>query len=254
MRKKVVAGNWKMNKTLQEAIDLTSEIVSMAKDEVSANVKVILAPPFVFLQQVAGLVKGNSNISVAAQNCHAEKSGAFTGEISVDMLKSLDVQSVIVGHSERRMYFAEDNALLAKKVNAVLEAGLSPIYCCGETIEQRQAELHFTVIKEQVSQGLFHLDSGQMQHVVIAYEPVWAIGTGLTASVEQAQEVHAFIRKLLSDKYGSEVADNISILYGGSVKPDNAMELFSAPDIDGGLVGGACLASRSFVDIARAFN
>ncbi len=252
MRKKIVAGNWKMNKNFEEGMALTSEVVNMVKDEVShEKVTVILIPPFVHVHSVAGLAKG-SPVLVGAQNCHQEEKGAYTGEVSAGMIKSCGATHVILGHSERRMYFGETNALLATKVNAVLGNGLTAIYCCGETLEQRNANKHFEVIESQVKEGLFHLSAEQMKQVVIAYEPVWAIGTGVTASTAQAQEVHAFIRQLLVAKYGKDTAGSVCILYGGSVKPDNAAELFSQADIDGGLIGGAALQSRSFVDIAKA--
>jgi triosephosphate isomerase (TIM) len=254
MRKKIVAGNWKMNKNLVEARELTSEIVNMVNDEIRGSVEVVIIPPFVHLTNVLGLAKGSA-VKVGAQNCHQEKGGAFTGEVSASMLSSLGgLHYVIIGHSERRQYFSEDNALLASKVNAVLAEKLIPIYCCGETLEERNSGKHFEIIAAQVKEGLFHLDEEKMKDVVIAYEPVWAIGTGVTASSAQAQEVHAFIRKLLAEKYGNDLAQRISILYGGSVKADNASELFACADIDGGLIGGASLQSRSFTDIARAFN
>jgi triosephosphate isomerase len=187
-----------------------------------------------------------------AQNCSNHKSGAYTGEISADMIKSTGASFVIIGHSERRQYFGEHNDWLARKIDAVLEAGLTPIYCCGETLEERESNTHFTVLEKQISEGLFHLNESQMQQVVIAYEPVWAIGTGKTASTAQAQEIHAFIRGLIANKYNTAVAQEITIQYGGSVKAENAAELFAAPDIDGALVGGAALQSRSFTDIVKA--
>lgn len=252
MRKKIVAGNWKMNGTLAETQKLTSEIVHMHKDEVRNGAEVILIPPFINISEVKHLVKGSA-VKTGAQNCHQLESGAYTGEISAAILASFGVEYVIIGHSERRQYFGETNALLAEKTNAVLANSLVPIYCCGETLEERNANRHFEVIATQISEGLYHLDAATIARTVIAYEPVWAIGTGVTASSAQAQDIHAFIRKSLADKYGKEVADGISILYGGSVKPNNAAELFSQPDIDGGLIGGAALKSREFVDIIKAF-
>lgn len=254
MRKKIVAGNWKMNKSFQEGLDLSSEIINMVKDEVNTNTHVVLCPPFVHLNAVAALAGHYANIGIGAQNCHTQNSGAYTGEVSAGMLQSVGCQYVIVGHSERRQYFGESNVTLAAKTDAVLANGMSPIYCCGETLEERNAGRHFEVIKTQVSEGLFHLAASLFGRVVIAYEPVWAIGTGVTASTAQAQEIHAFIRGLVSEKYGTETADNLTIQYGGSVKPDNAAELFSQPDIDGGLIGGAALQSRSFVDIVKAMR
>jgi triosephosphate isomerase len=252
MRKKIIAGNWKMNKTFDEGMGLVSEISNMLKDEYHGNAEVIIIPPFVHINAISRMVINDRNVSVGAQNCSNHVSGAYTGEVSAAMLKSCGAAYVIIGHSERRQYFGEHNDWLAKKVDAVLAEGLSPIYCCGETLEERESNKHFDVLKSQVSEALFHLSAEQMSKVVVAYEPVWAIGTGKTASTAQAQEVHAFIRTLLKDKFGEEVSDNITIQYGGSVKADNANELFSAPDIDGALVGGAALQSRSFVDIVKA--
>ncbi|NDC30940.1 MAG: triose-phosphate isomerase [Bacteroidetes bacterium] len=252
MRKKIIAGNWKMNKTFDEGMGLVSEISNMLKDEYHGNAEVIIIPPFVHINAISRMVINDRNLSVGAQNCSNHVSGAYTGEVSAAMLKSCGANYVIIGHSERRQYFGEHNDWLAKKVDAVLAEGLSPIYCCGETLEERESNKHFDVLKSQVSEALFHLSTEQMSNVFVAYEPVWAIGTGKTASTAQAQEVHAFIRTLLKDKFGADVSDNITIQYGGSVKADNAKELFSAPDIDGALVGGAALQSRSFVDIVKA--
>ncbi len=252
MRKKIIAGNWKMNKTLEEGMGLVSEISNMLKDEYKGSAEVVLFPPFTHINAVSKLIAENPRLKSGAQNCSNHKSGAYTGEVSADMLKSCGATYVIIGHSERRQYFGEYNDWLAKKVNAVLEAGLTPIYCCGETLEERENNAHFDVLKTQISEGLFHLSQEQMMQVVIAYEPVWAIGTGKTASTAQAQEIHAFIRGLLSAKFNDSTAQNITIQYGGSVKPDNAVELFQSADIDGALVGGAALQSRSFVDIIKA--
>ena len=252
MRKKIIAGNWKMNKSFDDAMALTSEVVNMINDEYTGSALTVLIPPFLYVNSVSRMVKGN--VFSGAQNCHQEVSGAFTGEISAAMIKSCGAEYVIIGHSERRQYFGETNALLAKKVDAVLANNLTAIYCCGETLEERESNKHFDVLKAQISEGLFHLTNEQMQHVVVAYEPVWAIGTGKTASTAQAQEVHAFIRNLLKEKFGAAVSDNVTIQYGGSVKADNAAELFSAPDIDGALVGGAALQSRSFVEIVKAMK
>ena len=252
MRKKIIAGNWKMNKTFDEGMGLVSEISNMLKDEYHGNAEVIIIPPFVHINAISRMVINDRNLSVGAQNCSNHVSGAYTGEVSAAMLKSCGTTYVIIGHSERRQYFGEHNDWLAKKVDAVLAEGLIPIYCCGETLEERESNKYFDVLKSQVSEALFHLSTEQMSNVVVAYEPVWAIGTGKTASTAQAQEVHAFIRTLLKDKFGADVSDNITIQYGGSVKADNAKELFSAPDIDGALVGGAALQSRSFVDIVKA--
>jgi triosephosphate isomerase (TIM) len=252
MRKKIIAGNWKMNKSFDDAMALTSEVVNMINDEYKGSALTVLIPPFLYVNSVSRMVKGN--VFSGAQNCHQEASGAYTGEVSASMVKSCGAEYVIIGHSERRQYFGETNALLAKKVTAVLGNNLSAIYCCGETLEEREANKHFDVLKAQISEGLFHLTNEQMQHVVVAYEPIWAIGTGKTASTAQAQEVHEFIRGIVRGKFGNEVAENLTIQYGGSVKADNAVELFSAPDIDGALVGGAALQSRSFVDIVKAMK
>lgn len=252
MRKKIIAGNWKMNKNFEEGLALASEVVNMVKDEYQGSAHVVLIPPFVHIAAVTKLISDANQVFSGAQNCSNHASGAYTGEVSTDMLKSIGANYVIVGHSERRQYFGEHNDWLAKKVDAVLGSGLNPIYCCGETLEERESNSHFSVLETQIKEGLFHLSETQMQHVVIAYEPVWAIGTGKTASTAQAQEVHAFIRGLINSKYGAEVANNITIQYGGSVKAENAAELFSAPDIDGALVGGAALQSRSFIDIIKA--
>ncbi|MES2778513.1 MAG: triose-phosphate isomerase [Bacteroidota bacterium] len=252
MRKKIIAGNWKMNKTFEEGMGLVTEIVGMVKDEYNGSAQVVVIPPFVHINAVSRMVTEYNNIFSGAQNCSNHDSGAYTGEVSAAMIKSCGAAFVIIGHSERRQYFGEHNDWLAKKTDAVLKNGLTPIYCCGETLEEREANKHFDVLKSQVSEGLFHLTAEQFANVVIAYEPVWAIGTGKTASTAQAQEVHAFIRNLVTEKYDATTADNLTIQYGGSVKADNAAELFSAPDIDGALVGGAALQSRSFVDIVKA--
>lgn len=252
MRKKIIAGNWKMNKNLEEGLALASEVSNMVKDEYQGSALVVLIPPALHVSGVSKLINGMPKMFVGAQNCSNHKSGAYTGEISADMIKSTGASFVIIGHSERRQYFGEHNDWLARKIDAVLEAGLTPIYCCGETLEERETNAHFVVLEKQISEGLFHLNETQMQQVVIAYEPVWAIGTGKTASTEQAQEIHAFIRGLIAKKYSSNVAQEITIQYGGSVKAENAAELFAAPDIDGALVGGAALQSRSFTDIVKA--
>ncbi|TNE79244.1 MAG: triose-phosphate isomerase [Bacteroidetes bacterium] len=252
MRKHIVAGNWKMNGTLEATQKLASEVVNMYNDEVKDGTEVVMIPPYIGIQEVQRLAKG-SGVKVGAQNCHQEESGAYTGEVSAGILASWSLDYVIIGHSERREYFGENNALLAQKVDQSLRHNLAPIYCCGETLEEREGNKHFEVIEKQVSEGLFHLNADQIQKTVIAYEPVWAIGTGKTASAEQAQEIHAFIRSLLAKRFTETVAAEISILYGGSVKPGNAKELFSMEDIDGGLIGGAALQSRDFIDIAKSF-
>lgn len=253
MRKKIAAGNWKMNTSLQDGQQLASEVINMAKDEVKGEVQIVLIPPFPFLGAVKALVGTASNIALGAQNCHEEASGAYTGEVSIDMINSIGATHIVIGHSERREYFGEDHELLAKKTRATLDAGLTPIFCCGEKLDVREAGDHFKLVAEQVAKSLFDLSAEDIKKVVIAYEPVWAIGTGVTASASQAQEMHAFIRKEIANQYNDETANSISILYGGSVKPGNAAELFSCLDVDGGLVGGASLKSRDFVDIAKSF-
>jgi triosephosphate isomerase len=254
MRKKIVAGNWKMNKDYNEGLSLFSEVINMVNDEVIGNQKVVVCAPFIHLNSLVGLKKGYDKVSVGAQNAHQEESGAYTGEISALMLKSINVEYVILGHSERRQYFGENNALLAKKTDITLKNGLTPIFCIGETLAERESGKYFEIVKSQLAEGTFHLSSEEFSKLVIAYEPVWAIGTGVTASSAQAQEIHAFIRKEIAAKYGQIVADETTILYGGSCNPKNADELFSQADIDGGLIGGASLKSRDFVDIAKAFN
>lgn len=251
MRKKIVAGNWKMNKTYEEGLALASEVNNMSKDEVNGNVQLVLCTPFIALQGVGKLLSGK--VALGAQNCYDKESGAYTGEISVGMLQSVGVNYVILGHSERREYFGESNKMLADKLNLVLKAGLTPIFCCGETLKQREQGIHIDFVNAQLTESLFHLSPEEIQKVVIAYEPIWAIGTGVTASTAQAQEMHEKIRQHLASKYGQTVADNISILYGGSCKPDNAKELFACKDVDGGLIGGASLKSRDFIDIAKSF-
>ena len=252
MRSKIVAGNWKMNKTLEEAQTLTSELIGMIADEVKGNVKVVLCTPFPYLVPVKNLLGSNARISVGAQNCSEHASGAYTGDTSASMLKSMGVPYVILGHSERRQYFGEDSKLLTKKTDIALANGLTPIFCCGEPLEVREANGHEQLVKKQVEEALFHLSAEAIQKVVIAYEPVWAIGTGKTATAQQAQDMHAIIRKHLAAKYGQAVAEEISILYGGSVNAANAKELFANPDVDGGLVGGASLKSREFTEIVKS--
>lgn len=254
MRSKIVAGNWKMNKTLEEAKVLTSELIGMITDEVKGNVKVVLCTPFPYLHPVKQQVGNHARISVGAQNCSEHDWGAYTGETSAAMLKSMDIPYVIVGHSERRQYFGETGTLLAKKVDKALAHGLIPIFCCGEPLDIREKGTHETLVKQQVEESLFHLNAEALQKVVIAYEPVWAIGTGKTATAQQAQDMHAVIRKHLSAKYGQTVASEITILYGGSVNAANAKELFANPDVDGGLVGGASLKSREFVEIIKVIG
>ena len=253
MRKKIVAGNWKMNNTLEEGQKLTSEIVNMVNDEVTDDTTVVLAPPFVHLTTVKSGISGASKVHLSAQNCSEHASGAYTGEVSAPMLKSVGVAYVILGHSERREYFAETNTQLASKVDIALENGLIPIFCCGESLEIREDGNFIDFVCKQIEESLFHLSDEDFGKIVIAYEPIWAIGTGRTASAEQAQEMHAALRSFIGQKYGDTIADNTSILYGGSAKPDNAPELFACPDVDGGLIGGASLKSRDFVDVVKSF-
>lgn len=253
MRKYYAAGNWKMNLDLEKAKQLFSEVTNMVKDELThPNVQVVMAVPSPFLAMMSGLVN-TDKVAVAAQNCYPKDSGAFTGEMSVPMLKSVGVSYVVIGHSERREYFGETDSFIAEKVDAILKHKLTPIFCCGETLQQREAGIHFDFVKSQLSNSLFHLDAESLKKVVIAYEPIWAIGTGVTATSDQAQEMHAALREHLAATYGIETANEISILYGGSVKPDNAEELFAQKDVDGGLVGGASLDSRGFANIAKSF-
>ncbi|MEQ9423961.1 MAG: triose-phosphate isomerase [Cyclobacteriaceae bacterium] len=251
MRQQIVAGNWKMNNSLLESQTLASEVVNMVADEYSGEAKVVLCPTFTFLSHVLSLTKNSDKVDVGAQNCHENDSGAFTGEVSANMLKSLGVNYVIIGHSERREYFGESDGLLGEKVSKVFENGLIPIFCCGESLEVRESGKHIEHVKDQLSNSLFHLSEKNFQKLVIAYEPIWAIGTGKTASSDQAQEMHKELRQHLMSKFG-ELAYEVPILYGGSVKPANAKEIFGQPDVDGGLVGGASLKSRDFVDIVKA--
>ena len=248
MRQNIVAGNWKMNNTLEEGIDLAKAVISKNNSDTT----LIIGAPFIHLTSILKETK-NSNIAVAAQNCHHAESGAFTGEVSASMLASINVQYVIIGHSERREYNAESNEELAKKVNIALSKNIRPIFCCGETLKTRELGKHFEWITTQLEQSVFHLSKEDFSKLVIAYEPIWAIGTGVTASAQQAQEIHAHIRKEIANKYGSSIADNTSILYGGSCKPSNANELFANPDVDGGLIGGASLNADDFIAIANSF-
>jgi triosephosphate isomerase len=248
-RKNIVAGNWKMNKDYEEGRTLAREIV--AKLQPSDTI-IILGTPYVHLKGVSHIISGVNNLHLAAQNCHQEEDGAYTGEISTAMLSSVGCDYVILGHSERRDYFEESNQLINAKVKKTLAAGMLPIFCCGEKLPVREAGDHEKLVAQQVKEGLFDLSAEDFSKVVIAYEPVWAIGTGVTASPEQAQEMHAFIRSLVAEHYGQELANATSILYGGSVKPANAKELFSQTDVDGGLVGGASLNAADFLAIVGA--
>jgi triosephosphate isomerase len=249
MRHKIVAGNWKMNKNAEETEDLLNALINQLPND--KEVEIIVAPTFVNLASAVDHVEF-TNIVVAAQNMHQSENGAYTGEISADMLKSIGVNTVILGHSERRSVFHETDAIIAQKVDKALQHQMRVIFCFGEELKDRQSKQHFNVVENQMRDGLFHLNQGAWESIVLAYEPVWAIGTGETASPEQAQEMHEFIRETIRKAYGSDVAENISILYGGSVKPDNAKEIFSKPDVDGGLIGGAALKAEDFAAIVNA--
>jgi len=249
MRKKIVAGNWKMNNDSAQTEALLEEILSKKRD--NATAKIVVAPSFVNLQAAVKQTAG-TNIIVAAQNMHQAESGAYTGEVSVGMLKSIKVNTVILGHSERRAYFGETNSVLAEKVNTALRNNLTVIFCFGEELADRQSATHFDVVESQLREGLFHISATDWDSIVLAYEPVWAIGTGETASPEQAQEMHSFIRTLIKNNISETIAENTSILYGGSVKPDNAAEIFSKPDVDGGLIGGASLKADEFLAIVNS--
>lgn len=251
MRKIIVAGNWKMNNSLTETKKLLSELTELVKNQ-SSETQIIISPSFPFLHLAKKMA--SKKILVAAQDCSAQESGAFTGEVSVAMLQSIGVDSVIIGHSERRQYHNETETLLKNKISLTIKHGLIPIYCVGENLDQRKLQNHFSVIESQIKNALFDFSANELEKLVIAYEPVWAIGTGETASPQQAQEMHQFIRQLLKHKFGETFANAISILYGGSVKSSNAKEIFSQPDVDGGLVGGACLVAEDFFSIINSFN
>ncbi|MCS6820844.1 MAG: triose-phosphate isomerase [Microscillaceae bacterium] len=252
MRKKIVAGNWKMNKTLPEGLALASEILTIAQTELSqTSVEIILAVPFVHLYPISKML-AQSTIQLGAQNCYHKPSGAFTGEVSAEMLASIPVRYCLVGHSERRQYFQEHSQQLAEKVNLLLKNNIHPIFCCGETLAERNAGGHEELVCQQISEGLFHLPAEEFAQIVIAYEPVWAIGTGINASSEQAQAMHAVLRKHIASHYGETIAQNCTILYGGSCNPSNAPELFACPDVDGGLIGGASLKARDFIEIVKS--
>jgi len=251
MRKNIVAGNWKMNNDLAETQELLSHLKMQLVKEPKADVYV--APSYISLFSAFESLKGTA-IEVAAQNMHFAEKGAYTGEISAKMLKSVGVKTVILGHSERRAYFIETDELLAKKVDAALENEMTVIFCFGEELKDRKADQHFEVVKNQLENGLFHISKDAFKNVILAYEPVWAIGTGETASPEQAQEIHAYVRKMLTEKFGETIAQDVSILYGGSVKPDNAKDIFGKEDVDGGLIGGASLNAVDFLAIVNSFE
>jgi len=256
MRQKLVVGNWKMNLDLTQAQALTSEIVQMLRDEAPAGPqapRVVLCPSFPLLPAVGRLLGGGAGApALGAQNCHQQASGAYTGEVSAGLLRSVGCEYVILGHSERRQYFGEDDDLLSQKLKAALGAGLRPIFCVGESLDTREADDTFDFIGRQLKDGLFHLSNEEFERVIIAYEPIWAIGTGRTASSAQAQEVHAFIREQVAGAYDAAAALAVPVLYGGSCNAQNARELFAQPDVDGGLIGGASLKSRDFMEIVKA--
>ena len=252
MRKRIVAGNWKMNKTLKEGIELAKEIEQQADKLEDKSIGIIIGPPFIHLSEVSKNMNHNL-ISIAAQNCSSEPNGAYTGEVSAEMIKSTGAEYVIIGHSERRSCFNEDNKTLNKKVKLALENNLNPIFCVGELVDERKQNKQFDVVNKQLNEGLFDLAEKDFSKIILAYEPVWAIGTGETATPQQAQEMHEYIRKLVFDNYNAEIADNTTILYGGSCKPSNAQELFANPDVDGGLIGGASLKAGDFFEIINSF-
>ena len=248
-RKKIVAGNWKMNNGLQETELLINELV---KETNHSGCEVMIAPSFVSLKTSIDFLKDN-DIEVVSQNVHQKNDGAYTGEISVKMLSSIGIKTTIIGHSERREYFSETHEILKNKVDTSLENSIKIIFCFGEELKDRKTNNHFTIISNQISESLFHLSSLDWDNIILAYEPVWAIGTGETASSDQVQEMHSFIRSFIAQKYSTELAQKISILYGGSVKPNNAKEIFSMEDVDGGLIGGASLNSKDFFSIVNSF-
>lgn len=261
MRKKIVAGNWKMNLTLDEAMSLVNELKvkidhQLDTGEAGANdllPGIVLFPPYVYLSRVREVFVNYEKVSVGSQNVHHMEKGAYTGEVSPPMVSSLGATHTLVGHSERRSQFGEDDDLLAAKIKLALKHGLTPVYCCGELLPEREAEKHFEVVAGQLQRGVFWMTKDELSKLIIAYEPVWAIGTGHTASPEQAQEMHAFIRQLINDKYSGKAAENMSILYGGSCNAKNAAELFAQPDVDGGLIGGASLKADDFFQIVQSF-
>jgi len=251
MRKKIVAGNWKMNMDLAEGLKFAESVDKYFKEKPSDKALVILCTPFIHLAGASQILK-HGKIALGAQNCASEASGAYTGEVSAWMIKSTGAEYVILGHSERRTYYHEDDKLINKKTLLAINSSLKVIFCCGEVLSEREAGQHLLIIKRQLEEGLFNLTEEQMDMIVVAYEPVWAIGTGLTATPEQAQEMHKYIRDLIKEKYGNNCAKKMPILYGGSCKPSNAAEIFSKPDVDGGLIGGAALKKEDFTAIVEA--
>jgi triosephosphate isomerase len=253
MRTQIVAGNWKMNKTFQEADDLINDILDFIVDFKEDNKSVIICPPALYLELATDMAN-ETDLYVGAQNISQHDKGAYTGEISASMLASMGVDYTIIGHSERRKYFAEDDQMLAAKVNTALKNDIRPIFCCGEQLEEREAGKHLDVVKSQLDNTVFKLEPVEFGNIIIAYEPVWAIGTGKNATPGQAQEMHAYIRKLIANKFSDSIADNTTILYGGSCNPANAKELFANPDVDGGLIGGASLVAEDFITIIQSLK
>lgn len=253
MRKQIAAANWKMNCTYQEGEKLLSDVLR-AGISLAPHQQVMFAVPFPYLIMTNSEVAEEQNYYAAAQNCYHKKSGAYTGEVSTDMLYSIGIKYCVVGHSERREYFSESNEMLAGKVDRCFESNVTPVFCCGEPLPIREAGTQNSYVEKQLRESLFHLDNDKISTIIIAYEPIWAIGTGKTATAAQAQEMHAYLRSILQGQYGAEIADEIPILYGGSVKANNAAEIFSCPDVDGGLVGGASLVAADFIEIIKALK
>lgn len=251
MRKNIVAGNWKMNLNREEGIKLVEEVISLVSSD--NNVEVVFSPSFLYLHKVNKMCANDNLLQTASQNISHNESGAFTGEVSAQMVNSLNVKYTILGHSERREYFNETNIELKQKVDLSLKNNLKIIFCCGESLNQRESGVHFDWIKQQLTESVFHLTEKEFEKVVIAYEPIWAIGTGITASSDQAEEIHQFVRNVITEKYNENIAENTSILYGGSCNPTNAKELFSKKNIDGGLIGGASLNAENFTRIIKSF-
>lgn len=253
MRKQIAAANWKMNLTYQQGENLLDEVLN-AHISLSSHQQVLFAVPFPYLIMAKSEVADEAGYDIAAQNCNEKQSGAFTGEVSAEMLQSIGIRYCIVGHSERREYYLETNKILADKINSCLHYSITPVFCCGEALSIREKEGQNEFVQQQLEESLFHLDEDKIRQVIIAYEPIWAIGTGKTATTQQAQEMHQHLRSVVAGKYGKDIADEISILYGGSVKAGNAAELFSCPDVDGGLVGGASLVAQDFIQIIKALK
>ncbi|MBA3705372.1 MAG: triose-phosphate isomerase [Bacteroidetes bacterium] len=253
MRQKIVAGNWKMNKTIAQGLQLVDEIILKSANQALPHVLKIILPPFTHLTAVDDRLKLHTDFAVGAQNCHHMSKGPYTGEVSAETIASTGAQYVIIGHSERRLHFGENSTLLSQKINTALAALLIPIFCLGESLEERNSNNHLEAVKQQLKDALFHLSPADFSKLIIAYEPVWAIGTGSTATTHQAQGMHHFIRSEINKKYGKEISENISILYGGSCNAQNAKDLFACLDVDGGLIGGASLNAADFITISNSF-